>query len=471
MGKRYCCVIDCHNNAETGVKLHRIPKNPKIRKIWLHRICRKGFVPNENSRLCSAHFPDGYLSHMDLPTHFPHKTYRTAKLGESFMDSVVRDAVEQVFSEPGPNLNESFGNGTQWSVSLLMHDYCGPTDFANCSSSTLRDKSVQCFPNVCDAQTETANRGPSSSTFCSSQTQTDIPTANSSVDSLTEEQIQFYTGVPNKEAFLLLCTILSTPRTEKVAKLKLEDEVLLVLMKLRLNLLFQDLAYRFLISKSTVSRIFSFWINVMAVRLSFLCEWPSQDLVQARQPSCFNDFGYVRAIVDCIEIKCETSSSQQEKPQVCSDYKNDMTWKALVAISSFGAICFVSELFSGSVSDEEMTIRSNFLDGFSAGDSLMTGKSFLINDLCSPRGIHLVKPPKRKKLQSEHQEVEMTRRVADPRIYVKRAVERIKSFKILQYTLPVPLSRHASDIFKVCAYLCNLLPHIIPQDEVSHSQF
>ena len=45
------------------------------------------------------------------------------------------------------------------------------------------------------------------------------------------------------------------------------DELLVVLMKLRLSLLNEELSYRFGISVSAVSRIFHMWLEVMYIRL------------------------------------------------------------------------------------------------------------------------------------------------------------------------------------------------------------
>ena len=54
-------------------------------------------------------------------------------------------------------------------------------------------------------------------------------------------------------------------------------EFIITLMKLKLNCPFQDLAYRFWISISTVSRIFDKWIDIMSTRLQFLIVWPERE--------------------------------------------------------------------------------------------------------------------------------------------------------------------------------------------------
>ena len=52
---------------------------------------------------------------------------------------------------------------------------------------------------------------------------------------------------------------------------------MLTLMKLRLDVSNYDLGFRFVISASTVSRVFSKWIEAMDIRLSFLITWPDQE--------------------------------------------------------------------------------------------------------------------------------------------------------------------------------------------------
>ena len=49
---------------------------------------------------------------------------------------------------------------------------------------------------------------------------------------------------------------------------------LIVLLKLRLNLGLQDLAYRLNVSLATVSRSFHATLDVMMVRLQWLIKWP-----------------------------------------------------------------------------------------------------------------------------------------------------------------------------------------------------
>lgn len=76
-----------------------------------------------------------------------------------------------------------------------------------------------------------------------------------------------------------------------------------------------------------------------------------------------------------------------------SNYKNSNTFKALIGISPSGAIIFVSQLFSGSISDKQLTRQSGVLDLLESGDSVMADRGFDIQDDLTPLGVKLNIPP------------------------------------------------------------------------------
>ncbi len=74
---------------------------------------------------------------------------------------------------------------------------------------------------------------------------------------VNDDIVKFYTGLPNLKVLNAIYRhVLSGIHDSGKAKLKLFQEFISVLMKLRLNSPMQDLAYRFQVSVSTISRIF-----------------------------------------------------------------------------------------------------------------------------------------------------------------------------------------------------------------------
>ena len=76
------------------------------------------------------------------------------------------------------------------------------------------------------------------------------------------------------------------------------------MMRLRLNLPFQDLAYRFNISTSTASRTFDKWIDVIVIVLKFLIKWRNREELQKTMPTDFVQVydHKVAVIIDCFEV-------------------------------------------------------------------------------------------------------------------------------------------------------------------------
>lgn len=63
--------------------------------------------------------------------------------------------------------------------------------------------------------------------------------------------------------------------------------------------------------------------------------------------------------------------------ELFSSDKNNATLKCQVGITPGGAISFVSQLYTGHVSDQEIVMRSGFLDQqFNNGDSIMADNGF-----------------------------------------------------------------------------------------------
>ena len=143
--------------------------------------------------------------------------------------------------------------------------------------------------------------------------------------------------------------------------------------------------------------------------------------------------------------------------------------KFLLTVTPNGVPCFVSQCFGGRISDKELTQRCGILgrtndgkDRFESGDAIMADKGFDIDDILQNHAIKLNLPPfLRGKEQLTEEEVVKTRRIASLHIHVERAIERIKSFCILDH-FPVSMCSVASRLVKVCTFLTVLKPPLVP---------
>ena len=189
------------------------------------------------------------------------------------------------------------------------------------------------------------------------------------------------------------------------------DEFLMVLMKLRLSLLNEDLSYRFGVSVLTVSRIFYKWLEIMYIRLKPCIRRPDKETVQKTLPTAFKrHYSQVHCIIDC-SVECPTSL--QARAKTFSNYKKHNTIKFLIAITPSGTISFVSKCWGGRVSDKELTQQSGFLDKLEPTDEVMADRGFLIEEVVLRRAKLIIPAFTKGKQQLSQKEVEFTRQIAN----------------------------------------------------------
>ena len=251
--------------------------------------------------------------------------------------------------------------------------------------------------------------------------------------------------------------------------LPLIDEMLLTLMKLRLNLLHEDLAFRFKISNSLVSCILSTWIPFLGFEIGSLIQWPSVAQTHEYYPSCFKSIaGHVISIIDCTEIFTNNPSFAEANSKMYSSYKSHTTVKVLVACGPSGCISFISRIAGGAMSDKQIVNRSTLLDKLrkSASETdekliVLADRGFNISDDLPPNITTKYPPFRHGKAQFSVKDVVSTEVIANARIHIERAIGRIKEFRILQNVLPLEFLDQVDHIFAICSGLVNLQKPIV----------
>ena len=286
-----------------------------------------------------------------------------------------------------------------------------------------------------------------------------------------DKKIPFYTGLPNVGTLLLIIQWVTTAIPYKKGttghSLSQFQEIVMVLMKLRLNLDERDLAHRFEISQPSVSRIFRKWIGIMSERLKFLIRWPEREEVRKTLPLEFKKF-FPRcvSIIDCTEVFIERPSDLKACAQTWSNYKHHNTMKLLISITPQGTISFISKAWGGRVSDKYITENCGFLENLTQGDLVLADRGFTIHDSVGLYCAELKIPPFTKdKKQLSRMEVDWTREIAHVRIHVERVIGLLKNkYTILQGIIPISLLTYSTidEIVIICCALCNLSESVVP---------
>ncbi|XP_037560062.1 uncharacterized protein LOC119466118 isoform X2 [Dermacentor silvarum] len=292
-----------------------------------------------------------------------------------------------------------------------------------------------------------------------------------------DNRVKFYTGLPSYTVLIALFALLESGVSHSANNVLTKfEELVLTLVRLRLGVPLQDLAYRFEVSQATATRVVNRWIAAMHVRLKQLVDWPSREQLQQTMPMAFRKaFGTsVAVIIDCFEIFIERPSSMLPRSQTWSRYKHHNTAKYLIGIAPQGAITFISKGWGGRTSDKLITESSGMLNHLLPGDTVLADRGFTIGDAVGIHRARLEVPAfTRGKPQLSAWEVEKTRKIANVRIHVERVIGLLRrKYKILSSTIPIDLLAVQSEdtltqldkIVAVCAALTNLSKSVVPVD-------
>ncbi len=318
-------------------------------------------------------------------------------------------------------------------------------------------------PIICDKETDTSEFD-----FLSAAAPKEIPFDESSFEA-DDSKVKFYTRLPSFEILKATYEFVK-PSVETKSLLSSFQEFVLVLTKLRLNVPLQDLAYRFWVSLSTISRTFSAWMINLDNRLSFHISWPGREDLWNTMPQCFQyAFGKkTTVIIDCFEVFIERSSNLLARAQKFSNYKHHNTIKVPICVTPQGSISFLSEAWGGPTSDKHLTDNCGILKLLKPGDLVRADKGFTIEESVGLYQAKLEIPAfTRGKSQLDPVDVEKTRGIANVRIHVERVIGLLRQeYTMLQATLPMDYLTTSKGnscptidrIIRVCASLANLCP-------------
>ena len=136
---------------------------------------------------------------------------------------------------------------------------------------------------------------------------------------------------------------------------------------------------------------------------------------------------------------------------------------------------FVSQLYTGSISDKKIVTRSGFLELLSSkkevsevedGDSIMADKGFDIEEDLKNIGLQLNIPPFLKdKPQFNENEVIRTQTIAKHRIHVERAIGKVRNFLIFNTRIPISSLGTINQLWTVCCLLSNFMNPVLTDEE------
>ena len=480
-----CCAVGCHNTYKksNGIKFYRFPADPEKKAQWVAAVNRKDWTPNKHSWICSEHFLTGERSDNPLapnfiPTLFKHVDSPSKRKLVKDMDNFIRR------QDMKRRRLESVDGGSEEETDTEVTKEPAAEDQQAAKDQLMYEKSIE----KRDLQQERSLSNKLQAQL--DQLKEENTVVRKSFDDLKgrvsmkqeelkkdDKKVRYYTGLPT---FGLLKTVYDfiasdLPSDITCSKLDPFEQFIMTLLKLRLGLGDQDLAYRFNISQTTVSRYFGRWLDLLYTKLSCLILWPERDSLLKTMPAEFRKhFRRCVIIIDCFELFIQRPASLAARAQTWSNYKHHNTVKYLIGITPQGTIAFISKGWGGRTSDVYLTEHSGLLKNLLPGDVVLADRGFTVQDSARLYCAEVRLPPFTKgKKQLSAIEVDGGRKLSRVRIHVERVIGMVKQkYTILQSTLPTSLlscdeesSTSAIDkIVLVCSALCNCCDPIVPCD-------
>ena len=189
----------------------------------------------------------------------------------------------------------------------------------------------------------------------------------------------------------------------------------------------------------------------------------SREKVLKYMPRAFKLFFQdVQVIVDCTEIFVEKLSDFGTQSATYSTYKGTNIFKWLLGILPCGTTTFISEVYEGKISDNDITRESGLVERMEPGQTLMADRGLTMRDYLAKFGIRLIAPYFVKNGRYLPLN-ELTESVAIPRvrIHVERCMARIKQWHVLKNRVPLSLACMVNRIAFDCAFLTNFWPPLV----------
>ena len=297
----HCSVPGCTSNSKSSPSLsfHIFPTDPDVRRVWIRNIRRdeqKGqWTVNASTRVCSLHFTDD--SYHEAGRKRKRKTERQKRMLKPGASPTIFECFPEHLH---PTLSKRKAPASRHLPSPKRRD---PEDPPTTSSG---DTAVSHFGTDADFSDMNSDDTdlPHEHCQCVQDLQESIKTLRSELSASllkTNQLMQQLQQEKNRKDFSLDRFKNDEPGPKP--KLSHLDQFFLTMVRLRLGLTVEDLADRFGINPSTVSRTFITWINLMYVKFKELPMWMSQSQVNRWMPPYFKKwYPTTRVIIDATAV-------------------------------------------------------------------------------------------------------------------------------------------------------------------------
>ncbi|XP_055633787.1 uncharacterized protein LOC129774113 [Toxorhynchites rutilus septentrionalis] len=477
--KVVCIVPGCRTRNGQGYSFHNFPPKAdrKRYKVWLTKL-RLNYEPSPSSKACSLHFS---ITNFVVPTA-RRLTERMILKRTAIPDinlpkpicNTVREIAAKNRAERAARRNEFKPDLNHYMEDSQM-SICDDTEDAIdiITAPDFEQAAVITSPDFVQAAVIT------SPDFVEAAVQVDTLDLDKlfigrrrtmSVHFKTDSELNSWTGLASLKMLDTivegLCS-LAAYKKRSHSTVPVEEEVLVVFVKMKTNISFSCMSALFNLHYQTISQVFYRTVPLLKMMCTPLVPWPTQEEVNRNMPHYFRPYYTdVIAVLDCTEMPIKKPKCLHCRINAYSHYKGRETAKYLIAVTPGGTICYISHGYGGKASDKQIVTAEKLLEKFKIGEAVMTDKGFSIDTECKALGVKLVRPPflTAPRYQLSTMDARVNVSIAASRVHVERAIQRIKIFEIFNNKLDTRFLPILDDLIYIACGIVNISKPILSNE-------
>ncbi|XP_060917346.1 uncharacterized protein ftr97 isoform X2 [Labrus mixtus] len=436
----HCCVPLCAASSKynSALSFHTFPKDFETRRKWISAIRRDHFAVSPHTRVCSRHFTNEdvreplsetarrLLRKGAVPALFEWNNFSLPLSGQAGERREVCERRERPVEEQDTSCEEAAGITHD-------HDYAAAPDPALVDLALDENKALRSEIDQLRKQVQTLHLKQRFGIhrFAGSDGDIRFFTRFGSYDLLMRFWTQIEPAVP------------SMVRVTPAQRGNFTEPTFPA----------HDLADRYGVHQSTVSRIITTWSNFLYAVLGSVRIWIPEEKIRENLPTEFKDYADTTVILDCTELRCQCPTSPHLQSEVYSAYKSNCTLKGLLGVAPHGAVTFISPLYAGSISDKQITRESGILSLLKPGMAIMVDRGFLVDDFVPCKIYRPAFLSGRSQMSAS--EARETQAIARVRVHVERLIRRVKEHKFFETEIPLRFFGNINQLYSVACLLTN----------------
>nr|XP_023012461.1 uncharacterized protein LOC111502578 [Leptinotarsa decemlineata] len=459
---RYCSVRECKNYVSDNVSMHSFPQDTNLAKEW--KIKLKISKPiTKFMCVCSEHFKAD-----DFTLNTRNRKLKRLKKGVIPSQKIPKG---MTIENKKPRIGSSSRTRSRGSSDNLNKDKkrraaVQPRSEIEMVDEVTSHKTRQPRRQLTQYQERSTN---TLNVFVDRGVQTSFPIYNSADVMNSNYSMKCFTGVDVTLINTLVdCSINALTFNSEDIPDNLKLRIVLVLFKLKHNLSFECLAIMFNLPKTICTGYFYSTLSLLAIVLRPIVKWPTREEIQANTPGCIKKFENTRVVLKCIDITVQKSKILTDSQKSYLHCKNTLILKILTGITPSGLIAYVGPCYGERTSDKAVSSAEDITFILDPHEGVIVNKGFSNEEECEDYLVKLNQPSflDKKKHSSKKESTYTTFTPNSPRtpIHVDRAIQKMKSFKIISSQIEWFMIPHMDDAMTVIAGLLNLSPPILSSE-------